>query len=341
MGYFIQIIIHFIVCMKLISTQNESSGLSVTFRLVRVNATIVGHEPFYNQTTYSTTECHLACLRQLEICSFVKIGSDTNSVISCQLFNIIPKDIGKHLKSLPGVMKSTISTPELPQDCLELKKRFGIKQDGVYFIRSKNNVTGAMNKKVYCDMTTDGGGWIVIQKRFDGSVDFYRNWSDYKNGFGDVYGEFWLGNEFVHQYTEANPNAEMLVEAFAFDGTKASVKLHNFKLGDEVAFKYSLHYDQCVVIASEDQKQICADWARAQGMRFTTRDRDNDIYGTLNCAIRYPAGWWFDGCFGVNLNGVYSKKIKVEQAMGINLNSFRGYFDSMKETKMLIRRARN
>jgi len=42
-------------------------------------------------------------------------------------------------------------------------------------------------------METAGGKWLVIQRRINGSVDFYRNWTDYVAGFGELEGEFWYG----------------------------------------------------------------------------------------------------------------------------------------------------
>ena len=49
-----------------------------------------------------------------------------------------------------------------------------------------------------CDLVIDHGGWIVIQRRTSGDVDFYRGWKEHKNGFGDLSGDFWFGNDRIH-----------------------------------------------------------------------------------------------------------------------------------------------
>ena len=83
------------------------------------------------------------------------------------------------------------------KNCAELYKA-GKQKSGVYSIDTDN--TGAFD--VYCDQTTDGGGWAVFQKRLDGSVDFYRGWEDYTRGFGNLNGEFWLGLDKIHRLTK-------------------------------------------------------------------------------------------------------------------------------------------
>ena len=185
-----------VTCVIWVVAQKE-----IAFQSVEQNARIDGVAPFYNQTTYSLTECYLTCLQHLEKCSFVEVAN-INEAWSCKLFHFDTTTqtmdvIKTHLRLSKG---SEISTPTVSRDCMQLRVS-GFRKDGVYFIRQ-----GSFAKKVFCDMTTEGGGWIVMQKRFDGSVDFNRDWNNYRDGFGDVNaGEYWLGNEFVHQYTKANP----------------------------------------------------------------------------------------------------------------------------------------
>ena len=101
-------------------------------------------------------------------------------------------------------------------------------QNGVYSIDPDGR--GSFNAS--CDMTTDGGGWTVFQRRQDGSVDFYRNWNDYKNGFGSMCGEFWLGLDKIHRLTK-NQAMTLRVDLGDFDGEKRYAKYSTFVVEDE------------------------------------------------------------------------------------------------------------
>lgn len=42
----------------------------------------------------------------------------------------------------------------------------------------------------------------VVQRRGDWGeprVNFSRSWADYREGFGDRSGEFWIGNKWLHR----------------------------------------------------------------------------------------------------------------------------------------------
>ena len=95
---------------------------------------------------------------------------------------------------------------------------------------------GAFN--VFCDQKTAGGGWIVFQKRLDGSVDFYRNWDDYKNGFGNLNSEFWLGLDEIYRLTEKKRN-RLRVDLEDFTSSNAYAEYGWFAISNETT-KYKL-----------------------------------------------------------------------------------------------------
>ena len=113
------------------------------------------------------------------------------------------------------------------KNCAEIYKS-GKGTDGVYTIKPDN----LSSFDVFCDQTTAGGGWIVFQKRFNGSVDFFLNWRDYKHGFGDLSGEFWLGNDKIHRLT-ANNNYALRVDLEDFDGNTAYAEYNIFAVMSE------------------------------------------------------------------------------------------------------------
>ena len=113
------------------------------------------------------------------------------------------------------------------RNCADIFKS-GQKRDGVYIIKPDNQ--SAFN--VFCDQTTAGGGWTVFQKRIDGSVDFNLNWSDYKHGFGNLSGEFWLGLDRIHRLTSDN-NSVLQVDMEDFEGGSAYAEYSSFGVRSE------------------------------------------------------------------------------------------------------------
>ena len=169
------------------------------------------------------------------------------------------------------------------------------------------SIIGPQNKfiQVYCDMDTDGGGWTVFQRRQDGSVDFYRGWNDYKNGFGNINGEFWLGLDYIHWLLSLSKSGnELRVDLEDRQGNKAYAKYSTFSVGDE-----STKYVLGVSGYSGDAKDRL-DYHN--GMKFSTKDQDNDLYHSESCAVTRHGAWWYDHCAHSNLNGDYHKKTIID-----------------------------
>uniref|UniRef100_A0A1X7ULW7 Fibrinogen C-terminal domain-containing protein n=1 Tax=Amphimedon queenslandica TaxID=400682 RepID=A0A1X7ULW7_AMPQE len=178
-------------------------------------------------------------------------------------------------------------------------------------------------------METDGGGWTVFQRRQDGSVDFYRNWADYENGFGDLTVEFWLGLSKIHRLTKEGSNT-LRVDLGDFDNDTAYANYSTFNVSDG-STEYILTVGGYSGTAGDGL-------SNHNGWRFSTRDNDNDN-NRNNCAQLWTSGWWFHyGCFHANLNGRYSNA-SIQYEKGIDWYTWTGgYNKNLKFTEMKSQR---
>ncbi|KFB38439.1 AGAP011223-PA-like protein [Anopheles sinensis] len=165
-------------------------------------------------------------------------------------------------------------------------------KSGRYMIQIGENTTPF---EVLCEQNTHfGGGWIVIQQRLTGSVDFYRNWTEYRNGFGDLESDFWLGLEHMHQITNNRPH-ELLVELKDFKGKYIYARYNEFEIGSET--------DQFKLTKLGNYSGTAGNsMANNKGFKFSTFDRSHDnLEG--RCPNNHQAGWWFYHCTQASLNG--------------------------------------
>ncbi|KAM9324310.1 ficolin-2-like [Gastrophryne carolinensis] len=186
---------------------------------------------------------------------------------------------------------------------------------------------GSQPMKVLCDMDTDEGGWIVFQRRWDGSVDFYRDWAAYKKGFGSLMNEFWLGNDNLHKITSTG-TWELRIDLQDFEIQKYFAKYLNFKILDE-SNKYQLS------VGAFKEGNAGDSLSGHSGMKFSTKDQDNDH----TCSSVYKGAWWYNSCHSSNLNGLYHLGKHSSFADGVNWQTAKGYHYSFKHVEMKIRPA--
>nr|XP_049608492.1 fibrinogen C domain-containing protein 1-like [Syngnathus scovelli] len=182
----------------------------------------------------------------------------------------------------------------MPRDCSDIKAAG--KSTGVHMLFS-----GSSSFEASCNMWQDGGGWTVIQRRRDGTVDFFQGWDDYREGFGDPAGEHWLGLRNIHALT-ASGAYQLRIDFTASDGRKYYARYDNFWVGRNSRDPEKDGYPLVVSGYSGDAGDKLA---YHSGMKFSTKDRDQDTSNNLHCANYWKGAWWYDACYSSNLNGLY------------------------------------
>ncbi|TNF25669.1 MAG: DUF4215 domain-containing protein [Deltaproteobacteria bacterium] len=189
---------------------------------------------------------------------------------------------------------------------------------GVYQI-DPDGIGGIDAFQVWCDQDTDGGGWTVFQKRFDGSVDFYQPWASYVAGFGSVFGEYWLGLERIGRFTELF-GSELRID-MTHNGSPYFAKYGSFSEGT-AANNYTLSLSGYVGTAGDSL-------LAHSGYRFSTYDS-----GATSCAQSYHGAWWYTSCHSSNLNGAWGS---TSYGYGLNWYSLTGYYASVTVSEMKMR----
>ncbi|XP_075793027.1 tenascin-N isoform X3 [Pelodiscus sinensis] len=209
-----------------------------------------------------------------------------------------------------------------PADCSQTQQN-GNAASGMYTIYLNGDAGRPL--QVFCDMATDGGGWIVFQRRNTGQLDFYKRWRNYVEGFGDPLEEFWLGLDKLHNLTSSTP-------------VRYEIRV-DLRTSNDSAYAV---YDSFQVASSRDKYKLSVGNYRGtagdaltyhNGWKFTTWDRDNDV-ALSNCARSHHGAWWYKNCHLANLNGKYGENKHSE---GVNWAPWKGHLFSIPYTEMKIR----
>ncbi|XP_070374973.1 tenascin isoform X6 [Equus asinus] len=207
-----------------------------------------------------------------------------------------------------------------PRDCSQAMLN-GDTTSGLYTIYL--NGDKAQPLEVFCDMTSDGGGWIVFLRRKNGREDFYRNWKAYATGFGDRREEFWLGLDNLNKITSQG-QYELRVD-LRDHGKSAYAVYDRFSVGDAKT-RYKLKVEGYSGTAGDSM-------AYHNGRSFSTYDKDTDSAIT-NCALSYKGAFWYKNCHRVNLMGRYGDN---NHSQGVNWFHWKGHEYSIQFAEMKLR----
>ncbi|XP_071830593.1 ficolin-2-like isoform X1 [Apostichopus japonicus] len=236
----------------------------------------------------------------------------------CSNYASCQPDNGSNICSCNGGYYGDGLTCTLALDCDDYRNA-GFTENGTYIITPTNWTSGPF--EVYCDMNTSGGGWMVFQRRIDGSVDFYLNWTDYKEGFGNVDHEHWLGNDKLHLLTNQRDYNLRVDMISSLDGLNYYAEYELFRIANEDNLYRLTDLDGY----SGNTEGNAMEWDIQSA--WSTKDRDNGQHTEVHgeCAVKGHGAYWYSVCGDFNPNGLYngsgSASLFWEDIPGNNFNN--------------------
>eukprot|EP00794_Sanderia_malayensis_P015366 gene15366-16943_t len=231
--------------------------------------------------------------------------------------------------SLGSKEKSIIILVKDPyRDCRELYEK-GSRQNGIYAIKPDNGPAF----RVFCDMQTSRNGWVVFQRRIDASTNFNRNWQAYKDGFGQLDGNFWLGLDKIHRLTRAWSST------LRIDLENATRYSYNARYAIYNRFVVASERENYRLSVSRYYGRYAGDsLSYHNGMEFSTYDRDNDRHGSINCASEQGGAWWHNACQYSALNANYPSRYFANSNKFMTWYTRNNKFGDVTFSEMKLRR---
>ncbi|XP_026206496.1 microfibril-associated glycoprotein 4-like [Anabas testudineus] len=212
-----------------------------------------------------------------------------------------------------------------PVDCSDIHKQEKSAFSGVYTIYPLGERSAV---QVYCDMDSYGGGWTVFQRRMDGTVNFYRPWDQYKFGFGDPAGEYWLGLDSIYYLTNQR-KYELVVDMENFDGKQVYAWYSSFYISGECD-GYKIQVSGFMNGGAGDSLTY------HNRQNFSTFDKDQDS-SSSNCAKLNLGAFWYNNCHYTNPNGLYHWGADATVPnVGVDWVTWTGWNYSLKTISMKI-----
>ena len=184
-------------------------------------------------------------------------------------------------------------------------------------------LTRNLLSQAYCEM--EEGGWTLLQRRMDGSVNFSRTWSDYVHGFGNLTGEFWLGLSKIHRLANSSSAPQLRVDLEDFSQSKAYAVYDTFYIEGSKT-DYTLHVLGYNGTAGDAMHY-------SNGAKFSTSDHDNDLRSVHNFVDYYGGPWWHKNCSHATLNAPYYA-FSRSGSDGITWFNWKRKWYSLKSTSM-------
>ncbi|XP_032721592.1 tenascin isoform X1 [Lontra canadensis] len=295
----------------LTATEVQSETALLTWRAPR--ASVTGYLLVYESVDGTVKEVILG--PETTSYSLAELSPSTHYTAKIQALNGPLRS-----KLVQTVFTTTGLLYPFPRDCSQAMLN-GDTTSGLYTIYLNGDKAQAL--EVFCDMTSDGGGWIVFLRRKNGREDFYRNWKAYAAGFGDRREEFWLGLDNLHKIT-AQGQYELRVD-LRDHGETAYAVYDKFSVGDAKT-RYKLRVEGYSGTAGDSM-------AYHNGRSFSTFDKDTDSAIT-NCALSYKGAFWYKNCHRVNLMGRYGDN---NHSQGVNWFHWKGHEYSIQFAEMKLR----